>query len=720
MGPDGNDSFDAHTPALACRGASAECLVVWSGNEVTEVVTPTIEPVFEIYGQRVSTSGGVLSATGADDFRISDMGTADTSSAFEAIAPSVAWNASASEYLVVWSGDDDTAPLVDGEFEIFGQRLDEAGAAQGTNDFRISDMGGNGNAGIDANQPAVTADGASGEYLVVWSGDDTPSEEEIYGQRLTSAGAETGTNDFRLSDMGSDGNNALNAITPGVTHNSATDEYLVVWSGDDSTDDEFEIYGQRVSATGTQTGTNDFRISDMGPTGDITYTAMLPAVAYSATSREYLAVWTGDDNVGGLNNQIEVFGQRLEFGPPRVTKVDSVADSGDGTLDDNETVGVPITQLLLTFNEPVSNTTTTSNYLLVNNGSDNIFQTSACGAPQGNDTAIPINSAAFLSATNTVTLTVNGGVALPADGYRLFACADNLTDADNNPLDGNGDGTGGDDFIRNFTVGALGVLADLRIGKTDSQDPIVLGSGNLTYTLTVTNAGPAASAGVVLTDTLPAGVTVASVGAGVGVTCTQPAGLVRCSIGALAANATSTVTIAVTPSAAGTLTNTATVASPTTPDPTPANNSITITTTVSPAGTAQANLSVAAGAPGQIAVGATQTYTFTVTNGGPSTATAVQLSSTLPAGMALVSASSSVGSCTTNTGTGQVNCSLGNLSSGASATVQIAARATQVGAKSIVVTVTSATSDPVTTNNSATQSVNVGQAKLYLPIIVRS
>jgi uncharacterized repeat protein (TIGR01451 family) len=719
MGADGDDDFDAETPSVACSSASAECLVAWSGNEVISG-TVTIDPAFEIYGQRVSTSGAALTATGTDDFRISDMGTSDTNALFDAVAPSVTSNVSGTEYLVVWSGDDDTAPLVQDEFEIYGQRLQANGTETGANDFRISDMGSDGTATVDANEPAVTADGASGEYLVVWSGDDAPGEDEIYGQRLQADGTPTGANDFRLSDMGADGNNNLNAVTPAVSHNSDTDEYLVVWSGDDTLNGEFEIYGQRVSATGTQTGTNDFRISDMGPTGDITYTATLPAVAYSATSGEYLTVWTGDDNTGGLvNNQIEVFGQRLEFGPPKVTKVNSVADSGDGTLIEGETVAVPITQLLLTFNEPVSNTTTTSNYLLVNNGADNAFQTSICGTLQGDDTAIAINSAAFLSATNTVTLTVNGGVALPADGYRLFACADNLTDVENNPLDGNGDGTGGDDFIRNFSVGAIGVLADLRIAKAESQDPIVLGTGNLTYTLTVTNAGPAASAGVVLTDTLPNGVTVASVGAGIGVTCTQPAGQVRCVIGAMAASATSTVTIAVTPSAAGVLTNTAIVASPTTPDPIPANNSATITTTVSPASAQQANLSVTASTPAQVVVGATQTYQFTVSNSGPNTATAVQLSSTLPAGLALVSAASSVGSCTTNTGSGQVNCSLGNLASGASATVNITARATQVGAKSIVVTVSSATSDPTPSNNSATQSVTVGQAKLFLPIIFR-
>ena len=37
--------------------------------------------------------------------------------------PAVAYNSTNNEYLVVWAGDDNTAPLVDDEFEIFGQRL---------------------------------------------------------------------------------------------------------------------------------------------------------------------------------------------------------------------------------------------------------------------------------------------------------------------------------------------------------------------------------------------------------------------------------------------------------------------------------------------------------------------------------------------------------------------------------------------------------------------
>ena len=155
---------------------------------------------------------------GTNDFRISDMGSTDGDTDYGAHNPAVAYNSTNNEYLVVWEGDDDTGSLVDGEFEIFGQRIN-----------------------------AVTGD-------------------------------EVGT-DFRISDMGStDGNTDYGAHNPSVAYNSTNNEYLVVWEGDDNTsplvDDEFEIFGQRINAaTGAEVGTNDFRISDMGPNGNTSYEA---------------------------------------------------------------------------------------------------------------------------------------------------------------------------------------------------------------------------------------------------------------------------------------------------------------------------------------------------------------------------------------------------------------------------------------------------------------
>ena len=150
---------------------------------------------------------------------------------------------------MVWDGDDNTAPLVDNEFEIFGQRLDAAtGAEVGANDFRISDMGPDGNATFDAFDPAVAYNSLDNEYLVVWEADDNTAplvddEFEIFGQRLDAAtGAEVGANDFRLSDMGPDGSDDFDAFGPAVGLQRSNNEYLVVWSGDDATDGENEIW----------------------------------------------------------------------------------------------------------------------------------------------------------------------------------------------------------------------------------------------------------------------------------------------------------------------------------------------------------------------------------------------------------------------------------------------------------------------------------------------
>lgn len=57
------------------------------------------------------------------------------------------------------------------------------------------------------------------------------------------------------------------------------------------------------------------------------------------------------------------------------------------------------------------------------------------------------------------------------------------------------------------TVTVLAPTADLAIGVFDSPDPLYISSGNnLTYTIVVTNLGPATAVAVTVTNTLPAGV----------------------------------------------------------------------------------------------------------------------------------------------------------------------------------------------------------------------
>jgi hypothetical protein len=252
MGPDGDVNYDAWDPAVAYDSVDNEYLVVWAGDDDTGGLVYDED---EIFGQRVNAATGGEIGT---DLRLSDMGP-DGSKYYDARDPAVAYDSADNEYLVVWASDDDTSPLVDEEFEIFGQLVDAATGAEIGTDFRLSDMGPDGDATYDALYPAVAYDSVDNEYLVVWEGEDdtgtlVSGEFEIYGQRVEAdTGMEIDT-DLRLSDMGPDGDATYDALYPAVAGSSAGNEYLVAWHGDDDTgglvDEEYEIYGQRVDFNG--------------------------------------------------------------------------------------------------------------------------------------------------------------------------------------------------------------------------------------------------------------------------------------------------------------------------------------------------------------------------------------------------------------------------------------------------------------------------------------
>jgi uncharacterized repeat protein (TIGR01451 family) len=117
--------------------------------------------------------------------------------------------------------------------------------------------------------------------------------------------------------------------------------------------------------------------------------------------------------------------------------------------------------------------------------------------------------------------------------------------------------------------------ADVSITKTGPTTVVV--NGNITYTLTVTNAGPSPAVNVTLGDILPVRTTFVSATPSVG-SCSGTS-TVSCSLGTMAVGGSATITLVVAaPSSSGTVANTAIVAS-TTPDPNLANNTSTATVT---------------------------------------------------------------------------------------------------------------------------------------------
>jgi len=262
----------------------------------------------------------------------------------------------------------------------------------------------------------------------------------------------------------------------------------------------------------------------------------------------------------------------------------------------------------------------------------------------------------------------------------------------------------------------VGVSADLSVTKVDTPDPVTAGN-NLTYTITVTNAGPNAAANVILSDTLPGGTTLVSLSSPGGWSCTQPpvgsGGTVSCARPSLGVGSgVFTLIVAVDPSTPnGTiLANTASVSSATT-DPNPGHENGTATTTV---GTS-ADLSVTkVDTPDPVTAGSNLTYTITATNSGPNPAASVTLNDTLPGGTTFVSLSSPGGwSCITPAvgSGGTISCSNASLTLGSSIFTLTVAVDPLTPAGTILTntaTAASATPDLNAGNESGTATTTVG------------
>jgi len=256
-----------YLPAVAWNETTDQYLVVWSDgrNWATRGM--------DIFGQRVSASGERLRG----NFLISGPGaTAEESQ------PSVAWNAAANEYLVVW--EDRRNQVVAGSgSDIYGQRVSAAGERLG-DEFRISGALATSNE-MDA---AVVWNSRANEYLVVWADqrNDPPRGLDIYGQRVATSGLRVGGN-FRIS-----GDNAVGDDTePMLAYNADTNQYLVVWEDERAGFGSTEIYGRRVAANGKRLRP-DFRISSYPWSTD----GLLPVVAWNAKTGRYLVVWADQRN----------------------------------------------------------------------------------------------------------------------------------------------------------------------------------------------------------------------------------------------------------------------------------------------------------------------------------------------------------------------------------------------------------------------------------------
>ncbi len=252
--------------------------------------------------------------------------------------------------------------------------------------------------------------------------------------------------------------------------------------------------------------------------------------------------------------------------------------------------------------------------------------------------------------------------------------------------------------------------ADLRITKSDFETSSTPGDA-ISYAIVVTNDGPSAVPGAVVTDNLPSTLTDATwtCSATVGSSCGTSSGTGNFSAQVSlvsGAQATFIVNATIDPTARGSLTNTANVVAPATVIDAPGNNDAADTNTLTP----KADLRVRKRSVGVFVPGAPVQWVVEVTNLGPSTVTGATVTDPLPGEVSSSSWNCSVFSgpvnaCGTASGMGDIGTTV-SLGVGSTATFSVdatlvaTARGTLSNTASAVVPV--GVVDPVSANNSST------------------
>jgi uncharacterized delta-60 repeat protein/uncharacterized repeat protein (TIGR01451 family) len=246
--------------------------------------------------------------------------------------------------------------------------------------------------------------------------------------------------------------------------------------------------------------------------------------------------------------------------------------------------------------------------------------------------------------------------------------------------------------------------ADLQLAVTIPPTPVTV-SNVLTYTIAVTNYGPAVASGVVISNVVPSGLTYLSNNFP-GVPVIGPV---------MTFGATNTLAISnglafnlyMEPGTNGLITNTF-VALANQVDP----NTNNLTNVVTDVNSQSADLAVIlGGSPNELMAGDFVLYSVEITNAGPSAAVSVLASNVLPNGMAFLSSSPSSG--VTNSG-GVSYWGLTNLDASSNATLFILAQATATNGATVLDTagVTSSIYDPVKLNNYSSYKTVVDPAPL--------
>ncbi len=199
--------------------------------------------------------------------------------------PAIAYNPTATEYLVVW--EDSRGTGANGAVNVYGQRVDADGTMLGEN-FVIAEAVG------EQSEAAVAFSTNATGYLVVWEDGRTNATGDIYGQIVSSGGSLVGSN-FPISTVPYSGEHF-----PAVAYSTSSSEYLVTWSVAVSNTNN-DIKGLRISTGGTPQG----GVINIMQTSTV---ELISSVSYNSFSTEFLVV---ADSKPSFGFGYTIYGQRV-------------------------------------------------------------------------------------------------------------------------------------------------------------------------------------------------------------------------------------------------------------------------------------------------------------------------------------------------------------------------------------------------------------------------
>ncbi|GEM_PF-1644686 len=320
----------------------------------------------------------------------------------------------------------------------------------------------------------------------------------------------------------------------------------------------------------TISDTLDVNLTYVSSTGDGTYdtgTHLWSPPTVASGDSAIINILAIVDATGTITNKTEIFASGLN-------DPDSTPNNSNASEDDQSSVTITGVEANLSINKIVDNATpnvgdtVTFTLTIANAGPDdatNVVVTDLL--PTGLNYVSDNGGGDYTSGTgiwNIGTVTISTPKTL-----QIVAEVDTVSSAQNIAAITANDLSDSDATNNQDTVNLSIPYADLSLAKTINLSAIEIGADAI-YTIVVSNAGPAAAEGVIVTDTLPSSFIYKSDDG----SASHSGGVVTWNVGTIGATGSATINITVTANASGIFTNSAEVTASNTYDPnsTPNNN----------------------------------------------------------------------------------------------------------------------------------------------------